>query len=269
METKNTRIPTGRIPRKAVDYEGLQASLENAVRTRIPKDETIGIAFSAGVDSGLIAHVARQHTEKIELLVVGTLGSADFARAEGMAKKWGMKLVKKEVDEKEIRAKYALAGKILKTKDHLQCTIGAVNLAVGELAKERNIRTVFVGSGADELFCGYAVFDGCRNDPIKCDKIRAEKVANVGEHDVKREKKCGAQYGVELQAPYLDADFTARAMAIPGIENLLGKYGELRKGVLRRLAERMGVPEEIVAAPKKAMQYGSGMAKITEKFTNR
>lgn len=267
MNTANTRIPTGRIPRKAVDYEGLQASLEHAVRSRIPADEKMGVAFSAGVDSGVIAFLVRQCTEKMELLVVGTSGSADFARAEGVAKKWKMKLVKKEVDEKEIRAKYALAGKLLKTKDHLQCTIGAVNLVVSELAHAEGIRTLFVGSGADELFCGYAVFDGCRNDPPKCDKIRAEKVANVEEHDVKREKICGAQYEIELQAPYLDADFAARAMAIPGIENLLGKYGELRKGVLRRLAERMGVPEEIIAAPKKAMQYGSGIAKVTEKFT--
>jgi asparagine synthase (glutamine-hydrolysing) len=91
--------------------------------------------------------------------------------------------------------------------------------------------------------------------------LRAEKVAGVDAHDVQREKICAKQYGVEVKAPFLEKTFAARAMEIPAIENLRGKYGALRKNALRMLAEKMRVPKEIVTAPKKAMQYGSGVAK--------
>ena len=248
-------------PVKKVDYAGLKKSLEKAVAKRIPAKGKVGVAFSGGIDSGIIAFLVRKKNPNTQLLAVGTSTSLDFIRAEAIAKKWKVKLVKKVLDKKEITAKYALAGKILKTSDHLQKTIGVVNLSVAELAHENGIQTLFVGSGADELFCGYAVFEECRNDTEKCEKLRTQKVENVEEHDVQREKKCARHYSIEVQAPYLDADFAERALKVPALQNLTGKYGKLRKNTLRVLGEKLKLPKEMISAPKKAMQYGSGVAK--------
>ncbi len=252
---------------RKIDYRGLQESLEGAVRKAIPENQGIGIAFSGGLDSGILAFSTKKYSPKAALLVVGVPGSTDFDRAIHLAKKWKMKILKKELKENEIVSNYETAGKILKTKDHLQQTIGVVNLAVAKLAKENGIKTVFVGSGADELFCGYASFEKCRDKPIECERLRAKKVENVEEHDVKREKKCGKYYGITLQAPYLNPEFSRRALQIPAIQNLQGKYGHLRKAALRTLGEKMRVDKEIIQAPKKAMQYGSGVAKIVKSFT--
>lgn len=247
-------------------YAALQAALENAVKKNIPANETFGIAFSGGLDSGIIAHVARKFSKKIVLLVVGTKESKDVARAKMLAQQMKMKIVVHVLNEKEIMENYARAEKILNTHNYLQCTLGAVNLAIAKLAQDEGLKHVFVGSGADELFCGYAVFDAVRNDSEACEKLREEKVKNVHVHDVEREKKCAEKYAITLQAPFLDDDFAKRAMEIPAIENLKGKYGGLRKNVLRMLGEQMNVPEEIVRAPKKAMQYGSGVSKWTKKM---
>jgi len=157
---------------------------------------------------------------------------------------------------------YALAKKILKTKDELQCTLGSVNISIAQLAQREGVRVMLVGSGADELFCGYGAFDACRENEKECEKLRAEKVANVDDHDVKREKLCAEKFGVEVHAPFLEKKFAKLAMQIPAIENLRGKYGKIRKNSLRVLAERMKVPKEITRAPKKAMQYGSGARKV-------
>lgn len=251
---------------KRTDYVTLQEKLENAVKKRIPINETIGIAFSAGVDSGTIAYVVRKFSKKAVLVTVGVKGSADIARAEPFAKKWKMKWFKKILTPTEIEENFVQAGKVLKTRDQLQQTLGAVNLSIAELASENGIKTLFVGSGADELFCGYGAFDALRNDPSGCEKLRTEKVENVEEHDVKREIKCGKQYGVKIIAPFLDERFAAEALKTPAIENLRGKYGNVRKNALRMLAEKMGVPKAIVSAPKKAMQYGSGVNKAVLKI---
>lgn len=249
----------------AVDYPALEEKLVAAIQKAIPKNETIGIACSGGLDSGILASIARNYSKKIVLVVVGIPGSVDVQRTETLAKKWKMKLVKSILTPEQINQKYELAGKILKKKDHLQQTLGAVNLSIAQLAHQKDIHILMVGSGADELFCGYAQFDQHRDNPSECQKLRKEKVENVNEHDVEREIKCAQHYGITLHAPYLDEAFAREAMKIPAIQNLQGKYGKDRKAILRTLGEKMNVPTEIIQRPKKAMQYGSGVAKTLGK----
>ena len=251
MKTRSTRV----------NYSQLQKKLEEAVQKCIPPNAKFGIAFSGGIDSATIAYVARKFSKNGILLVVGMPGSQDVSRAEALAKKWKMKLIKKELNAKELAMNYSLAGKILHTKDHLQQTLGAINLSIAKLAHAQGVETLLVGSGADELFCGYALFEKVRDNPKECELLRKQKVENVEEHDVKREKKCGKHYGIVVRAPYLDEAFQKEAMSIPAIQNLHGKHGKWRKNVLRMLAEKMGLPLNVVQAPKKAMQYGSGATK--------
>lgn len=236
-------------------------TLEEAVRQRIPATGSVGVAFSGGVDSGIIAHVVKKYCPRATLLTVGVKGSMDLARAEKIAKKMKMKWVKKIISEKEIHEKFSRAEKILKTNDYLQKTIGIVNLSVSELAARQKIKTLFVGSGADELFCGYAAFENVKSNEEECERLRSEKVKNVFAHDVEREVKCANEFGVRVEAPFLDEKMMKEAMKIPAYINLRGKYGKLRKNALRTLGEKMGVLKEIVGEPKKAMQYGSGVSK--------
>ncbi len=250
-----------------ISYVQLGKLLNAAIAKRIPSNEKFGIAFSGGLDSGLLAFCTRKLSKKAILLTVGTKGSPDLVRAAPLVKKWKMKWAKKELSHEMIAESYALAGKILKKKDHLQQTLGAVDIAIAQLAKEEGIYTLFVGSGADELFCGYGAFDSCRGNEKKCERLRAEKMKNIHAHDVKREEMCAAHFGISIHAPYLDEAFAAEALRVPALYNLEGKYGKWRKNALRMLAEKAGAPREIVTAPKKAMQYGSGTQKALEKIT--
>ncbi|MFH0970922.1 MAG: asparagine synthase-related protein [Candidatus Diapherotrites archaeon] len=246
---------------KKISYALLEKKLTHAIQRNSSIKEKIGIAFSGGLDSGILGFMLSKKRKDCIFLTVGFPRSPDILRAEKWAKKWKMKWVKKELTQKEIEKNYARAGKILQTKDHLQQTLGALNLSIAQLAKKEKIKKLFVGSGADELFCGYALFDTCRNSSDACERLRKEKIEKIEEHDVKREVMCGKEYGIQLIAPYLDEDFAGEAMSFPAHENLKGKYGKLRKNVLRMLGEKMGVPLEIVQEKKKAMQYGSGTAK--------
>ncbi|MBM3282540.1 MAG: hypothetical protein FJY86_04355 [Candidatus Diapherotrites archaeon] len=255
------------MPGKKINYAKLQNTLEEAVRTQTSNQGKIGVAFSGGVDSGIIAHIVKKFAPEAVLLTVGVNGSADLVRAEKIAKKMKMKWVKKIITEKEIHEKYQQAKKILRLKktDHLQQTLGVVNLCIAELAQKNNINTLFVGSGADELFCGYAAFEKTRGNEKECVKLREEKVKNVFMHDVKREIACGKAYGIQVTAPFLDKKMMDEAMKIPALANLEGKYGKIRKNVLRTLGTKMHVLKEVISEPKKAMQYGSGVSKETRK----
>lgn len=258
---KNTLKSKGVVQENGSQINLLEALLR-AVSKNVPPKEKFGIAFSGGIDSGVIAFLAGKFSKNATLLSVGFPTSSDLARVKPLANKMKMKIITHTLTEKEIVENYAQAAKLLKTKDELQCTLGAVNISIATLAQKKGLRIVLVGSGADELFCGYGAFEQVRDDEKTCEKMRAEKVANVEEHDVKREKICAEAHGVEVRAPFLEKEFVKVAMQIPAIENLQGKYGKIRKNHLRLLAEKMGVPREIVEAPKKAMQYGSGARKV-------
>lgn len=262
--SKKTSESKGHVS-STINFDALQATLENAVKKNTPNKEKFGIAFSGGLDSGTIAFLAGKISKNAVLLCVGFPGSSDLKRVRPLAKKMKMKLVVHELNEKEMIENYAHAKKILKTDDKLQCTLGAVNLTIAKLAHDEKLTHVFVGSGADELFCGYGAFDKCRGDSDACEKLRTEKMTNVHEHDVKREIRCANEYEITLHAPYLDETFAALALKVPALENLQGKYGHVRKNTLRVLAEKMGVLKEIVHAPKKAMQYGSGTQKAIKR----
>jgi asparagine synthase (glutamine-hydrolysing) len=244
-----------------VDYTSLQEKLEQAIAQRIPNRASYGVAFSGGLDSGLLAYLLLKQNPTIPLVVVGFPGSKDVERATILSEKWGAKLVTRTLNEKEFEKHHRLAGKLLQTEDALQRTLGAVNLSIAQWASENRINTLFVGSGADELFCGYDAFNAMREDPKGCEKLRKNKVENVHTHDVQREVICARHYGIRLESPYLDEAFMKEALKTPAIQNLQGKYGKWRKGILRTLAEKMGAPKEIIEEPKKAMQYGSGAIK--------
>jgi len=64
---------------------------------------------------------------------------------------------------------------------------------------------------------------------------------------------------VEVRFPFADQDVAGFARSLPLSHKIRG--GE-RKAVLRMAATRLGLPDELVMAPKKAAQYSTGLSKL-------
>jgi asparagine synthase (glutamine-hydrolysing) len=77
--------------------------------------------------------------------------------------------------------------------------------------------------------------------------------------NLQRDDASTAASGVHLETPFLDLALVRAALSFPVSLNVRGSDDRLRKHVLRKLAERLQLPREIVDMPKKAAQYGSGM----------
>ncbi|MDP2666989.1 MAG: asparagine synthase-related protein [Candidatus Diapherotrites archaeon] len=253
---------TGMVPPSEPDFERLGRALTNAIRKIVPAGEKVGIAFSGGLDSGVLAWVAREGGMDIQLIVCGTAGSHDVSNAIAYAKDWGLSVSVETLTGETIRNDREQVKRILQTEDRLQTMLGGINLAMARRAHAEGLTHVIVGTGADAIFAGFFIFQKYRDDDRGCEQVRAEKMETLQGLDIPRENACAREYQINLHAPYMDPIFMEEALKISAIRNLQGKYGPLRKGVLRELAERMRVPEAIVRAPKKAMQYGSGVSKI-------
>lgn len=79
-----------------------------------------------------------------------------------------------------------------------------------------------------------------------------------------RERKMAHHLGLDLIYPFLDSEIITRAEYYPLTTHIeQTRQGEfIRKALLRKLAQKLGLSKDIAEQPKKAIQYGSGTVKL-------
>ena len=231
-------------------FEKLCASIKKSVGNFCRKPVTI--SFSGGIDSALVALLAKDFTD-VELIAVGTPGAHDLIAAKSAAEIIGMKLKCIEVSPEKM-ASEAIA---MKKKIDLEQIEVEFMLPFWIAAKEAKHSTLMCGQGADELFGGYARFREKKNIPNL-----SKEVKNLNDRIPNRENKIANLFDLELSCPYLSNDVVQAAENFSQEERI----GEIGKVVLRQSAEMLGLPREIAQRKKKAAQYGSGSQKALKKM---
>jgi len=112
------------------------------------------------------------------------------------------------------------------------------------------------GQGADEFFYGYQKYE---RDPGLSNMPDIEKLKNI---TAPRENRLSDSYGKKIVVPYMNQDVIGIALNIPR-DSHINKDG--RKIILRSIAKRLGLPDEVVNLRKTAAQYGSGLQKVVRK----
>jgi asparagine synthetase B (glutamine-hydrolysing) len=230
----------------------------------IPED-TIGIAFSGGVDSALLALLTKKAGKKVKLYTVGLEGAKDLDHAMKCAAEmqWPIKIkvfTHQQAEEviKKTRTILEASNAELNT---INLGVGAVVYAVLELAKEDNITTVLGGLGAEEIFAGYMRHcDYGKNFSssfVKQAMIQGLKDMEI--RDLARDLPLANHFGIKIITPFLDQELVRYAMKI---HPQLKINNDKKKIILRDVARYLGVPQEQAERKKVAAQYGSGFSKL-------
>lgn len=235
----------------------LASLLRDSVRKACGASRTIGVLFSGGIDSSVVARLASEKSEVL-LYCAGTDGSADVEFAAKAAALLNLRVRTAIFSHDDVReAVGGLAGKI-GTNNKMQLGIALPFFFSTRLALEDGLGFVLSGNGADELFGGYSRYLNVPlerlNETLKLD------VLALGGRDVKRDRAASA---VEVRYPYLDPEVVSFSFSIPAELKIAG--GE-RKAVLREVGKKLGLPAEITERKKKACQYGSGADKLVGKI---
>lgn len=213
----------------------------------------VAVLYSGGVDSSLVAVAARERAQ-VELVTVGVRDSADLRAAEDGARLLELPWIHREVARSDIDRTVGAETETLAGADP---TSQAVLIGLALALEATPSSHVLCGQGADELFLGYAHFQGL--SPEATAARRTEDLRRLRTDDWPRSITLARRRGRVLASPFLDADFVEDALRLP--VGLL-REGSGRKPLLRTLAERAGVPLELVRRPKKAFQYGSGIERL-------
>ena len=240
--------------------EQLLTEMQNAVKDTV-SDKKIGVAFSGGVDSTLLAKIVKDLGYEVHLLTIGFHDSHDINFAKEVNQILNFSHSISEIDPGKFKEITEKIHQIIKS-DNLSWNENSIAFYyVAELAQKNGLKTVVTANGIDELFCGYNSYRGAieagEDEVVKMmnEKLENEKKMMIAINAVT------AGFGVKMIQPFLLPNFIECAKKIPISEKIHGPDDMQRKHSIRDLAMEYGVPEVAAQKQKKALQYGSQIHK--------
>ncbi len=228
------------------------------------------LAFSGGIDSVLLAHYLKLNGSRPMLTCVGAPDSADISAAEKAADSLGLPLSIKTFTEDDLEEHLDIILAGVEEADPMKVGVATPLYFVALEAARRPCRAIFTGNGSDELFGGYAKYvDGYQSRGEGVRETMFNDVARSHEVNLERDWKVCSDLGLELRLPYADPGLTRFALSLPLKHKLPTTGREPRKIILRHLAKRLGLPDDIAEKPKKAAQYSSGAGKTIERLAKK
>lgn len=234
--------------------------IKEAISNTIPQNK-IGVAFSGGVDSTLVAKLCDDLGYDITLLTIGFSESHDVLFAKEVNKQLNLPHKILEIDLESFSNVASKINKKIKT-DNLSWNENCIAFYyVSQLAQSLDIDTVITANGIDELFCGYNAYRVViEQGPDKVSEMMNEKLKNELEM-MKAVNFVASEFSVKILQPLLSDDFVTFAKTIPLSEKIHGKDDLTRKHAIRESAIEAGIPTIAATKRKKALQYGSKIHK--------
>lgn len=241
----------------------LEIKLIDSLKKRLRGLPKVGVMFSGGIDSTILAHLSREMGVETILYTVGREDSADFKFARKTAEDMGLPICLRKVTMDDVRDYLPRVLSAIEEFNLMKLGVGMPAYMAAEMAREDGIKVMLSGQGADELFAGYHRYLKFYQEQGEEAQQNLDKdVNNLYQVNLQRDDAVTMASGVELRVPYLDLDVINMAMNIPMEYKIEGENDQLRKRILREVARDLGVPEDNVKRPKKAAQYGSGIDKM-------
>ena len=250
---------TAPVERSAAHYVGeVRSTLEAAVVSHCMSDVGVGAFLSGGLDSSIIAALAKRHLGELHTFAVGVEGSTDLAAARLVADHLGTMHHEYRITEAEVLT--ALAGIIHSLESFDQDLVrSAVPTFFAARLAAQHTKVILTGEGADELFAGYTYHRSIA-DPVTLHAELRRTVTTLHDINLQRADRLTMLHSIEGRVPFLDLRMVELAQRIPVSLKLAGDPA-VEKWVLRKAFEDL-LPPEIVWRRKEQFDEGSGTADL-------
>jgi asparagine synthase (glutamine-hydrolysing) len=260
-------------PTSAVDQ--IDTLLCGAVRKRLVADVPVGVFLSGGLDSSLIAAIARQLAgERLMSFATGLGGCADLGHARRVADFLGTEHYELPFSPEDLIESLPDVIYRLESFDPALVRSSIPTYFVSKLAARR-VKVVLSGEGADELFAGYQYLKEYAGDPAELDRELREITSDLHNTNLQRVDRMTMSVGLEGRVPFLDKALVAAAFRMhpdlklrrdPQRAAAMGYAAPwVEKWILRRVAERW-LPDEVAWRRKEKFAIGTGTGAILEAY---
>jgi asparagine synthase (glutamine-hydrolysing) len=226
------------------------------------KNKKVGILFSGGIDSVLIALICKKLNLNFTCYTIGFYEKnikfpKDVIFARKIVKQNNFSYKEKLFNLSEIS--FYVNKSINCLKDNKKCFdvvnvgVATVELAAMSLAEKDNCDLVFTGLGAEEIFAGYKRHRISKN----ISKDSWKSLLNFYDNDLIRENLVQSSTNIKIISPFTNIDIIKTAMNI-SFHSKINKTNN--KVLLRKYAKKLGL-KQVYTRKKLAAQYGSNVNK--------
>jgi asparagine synthase (glutamine-hydrolysing) len=241
----------------------LQRLLETSIQRITRNVGKVCVAFSGGLDSAVTATMAKSLGVHIRAVSVGLKDSSELSSADRYAKQLGLENVVEAFDQGSIEEYVRRVLWLIEEPNLMKLSVAIPLHWAAMVASQCGCNVMLCGQGSDELYGGYAKYART----LKAKGRRAlvaqlyQSVVDSSQVNYERDDQATSLFGVELRTPFADPDLIKFSLTIPSEFKVKDGDDVTRKWVLREVARRAGVPDEIAWRRKKAIQHGTGVEK--------
>ena len=218
------------------------------------------IALSGGLDSSILGHIKKgEGLNAITIIAKDFLGT-DLTYSQIVSRHINIPLELKYVNTNEILDAVKNTIKILKNFNDIEIRNSIVSYLYLHALKEKNVKKVITGDGADEIFAGYNFLIKKDHDELQTELKRMKKIMHF------TSEKIAHELGISVQMPYIDENIIKLAETLPMEQLVNQKNGtKFGKWILRKAFEN-DLPQNVIWREKTPMQNGSGTNGQTKLF---
>ena len=245
----------------------LTDALVNAVRKRIPESKEVGVLFSGGVDSSLIALLAKQAGASVTLYVAALddpqkAAPHDLVAARKAAALLDLPLVEVRATLDEVREVLPTVCSLIEDGNVVKVGVALPFYFACKQARIDGLRVLLSGLGAEEVFAGY----NRHKKSVDINQECLRGLRRLFERDLYRDDVISMSQTLELRLPLLDYELIGLGLSIPGSQKIVDG---VTKVPLREAAAALGLDESVAFRKKRAAQYGSQFDAALGKLARR
>lgn len=248
------------------DLALIRENLKQAVQKRMISDRgvPVGVSLSGGLDSSIVAALAKEVKDDLNTFVVGVSGSEDLRTSQEVADYLGTKHHVYEYSFAEMLEVLPDVIYHLESFDAALIRSAIPNYFLAKLASD-HVKVILTGEGADELYAGYDYLEDV-NDPDQLQDELHIITGNLHNTNLQRADRMSMAHGLEARVPFLDKEFVDFSLSLPPIWKL--RYGDrVEKALLRNTFEGH-LPLDIINRPKQKFSDGAGSMDMLSEFAN-
>lgn len=247
-------------------------AIESAVQKRVRGRPRVGVIFSGGIDSVLMAHLVQRAGIPFTCYAAGrSSGSSDLEWARRIADQLGYPLKTASLELGDIETLVPEIIRDIEDNCLNQIEVAVPIYAAVRMAQENGERVLLTGQGADELFGGYPWYSAivAQESYREFEDRSWEDTCLLYKECLEREDKISMAHSIELRVPFLDPEVIRVAFAISPTLKIESGEDDIRKRIHRVYCDSLGLPGDVVYRPKQAAQHGANVHSAFEELAER
>ena len=251
----------------ADSVNSLDKLLSESVQKRVKGLTEVALGFSGGIDSTILGHYLRESDVNVHLINVGVEGSKEFKAAKEAAEALNFDVTIETFSADQVEAAVDDILWIIEDENPVKVAVAIPLHWAAKAAAQRGAEAFFSGNGADELLGGYHRYLGKPRDDAA--RMMYEDVKSSYTTNYERDYKICSQSGLDLRLPFADPAVIDFGLSLPVEYRVPSDTAQPRKVILRHLAKKLGLPDNVALKRKKAVQYSTGVNNVLLKVARK